>query len=544
MGLSGSDKAYQLAIAGVGRADATRSAYFLRNVTPTWLNGAARVGMIQESINIDLNTGSEPHRCSFDFKGGSGYVPVSGHTVVIGHGTTDNELFAGQLTKVVRVVARNDEKRPRYRCEALGHAFEFNSARIGRVFYAKSLSVNSAVQGALAATSPSASALGFSAPYIDATLDTVSEWSVNALEPLSEAFGRLFRGVDATWYIDHKRRIHAYNTIDPGGYPVPGTLTTSASFWDFEYAPTDLTRSYNRVWVLGAAQGTLADVDTTYHVCAPLASGSMLGTQLSAGLLENAASGFLFGLEPRLQDDGLYPPTQGFNAGNVSIFQPASRQSNTLTVAGANVSSAAPLADQRWYDVGGQAVYVASVIGVFSATVGSIAYSYHVPSSKSGALETDVLAQFNVVGLWNYKFNQSNPPIATFAPAGTEVRAVGLAIGGGAGATAYRVLDDGRLAAPGAQQVADAALARGATSETTVAQFSTRDRDFGIGQPVYLSLTSPAEPSGHSIVATLAVQDISLGEFGRLTETQGPVRTVRAAPVRRPTLWQILQGDN
>ena len=90
-----------LAIANVGRAAAFRSGYFLRDVTPITISTAQRSGVIQDSIRIDLNTGAEPHRCSFAFKGGSGFVPHPGQTVSIGHGTSANKLFSGDRKSVV-----------------------------------------------------------------------------------------------------------------------------------------------------------------------------------------------------------------------------------------------------------------------------------------------------------------------------------------------------------------------------------------------------------------------------------------------------------
>lgn len=48
--LSGSQKYVRPAIAGIARAGASRAGAFVRDVVPIWLNGAARTGVIQESL--------------------------------------------------------------------------------------------------------------------------------------------------------------------------------------------------------------------------------------------------------------------------------------------------------------------------------------------------------------------------------------------------------------------------------------------------------------------------------------------------------------
>ena len=135
MGLSGSDTAYRFGVAkneprGSVRADSTRAGFFYRDVVLFTLAGTKRSGVVQSSIRIDLNTGDEPNRCSFDFKGGSSVIPTPGQEITIAHGTTANVLFAGRLTDVTRTIIRNDDKKPTYRCEQPPCVFEAAPERL------------------------------------------------------------------------------------------------------------------------------------------------------------------------------------------------------------------------------------------------------------------------------------------------------------------------------------------------------------------------------------------------------------------------------
>lgn len=565
MGLSGSDTAYKLAVANVARADATRSAYFPRNSVPVRINGVAREGVILSSIRIDLNTGDEPNRASFEFKGGRGFVPQAGHGCTISHGTLEHPLFVGRLLKVARTSIRNDDPKPTYRCEAAGWTFDLGLLRVPRAVSVTSLSPRSIV-GAVLSAAPEA--LGFTYNAIPATLPFVTEFSTGPTEPVPQALARMFRSIDAKWYVDHNKDIHAFLTFDETSGSTASTLTSQTdAHWGLSYEPTDLSRVFRTVQVLGASQGTLADVDTTYHKAFPLPSAQGLyddpvGSPSSLGqfgVATNAAH--LVGGEGRSQFqtppiDRFQTPESHMRAGKVSTFLPTSANANTLTVAAANVASMSPLHDQRWYGIGGQWVYVASVIGAYSLTASSVAYSYWVPSSISGSVESDIQPQADIAPTWNFVpgtdiFVTRNFPAGTairnfaYIEGNTQINSLSVDLGD-LSDTYYwvRTFEDERLSPAGAVQVASEAVARGAVSAWQALEFTTRDRYANIGRPIYVSVTSLAETSAASIVGTFAAHDITISGFGRLTPTRGPERTVRAGAVRRPTLWQILQGDN
>lgn len=548
-GLSGSQVAYRLALADVARADTTRAGYFLRNVVPVWIGGAARSGVVQSSIRIDLNTGAEPHRCSFSFKGGGGYIPQAGHSVVIGHGTTASPLFSGRILSAPRTAARIDDRRPVYDCDAVGHVFELNTARVVIGFTAQSLAPYSLVPAVLAVTSPSASAMGFTAS-VDPTLPIIARFDVGPADDLAKRLDEVFREARATWHVDHGRTVRA----TAASSAAVATLT-APSLWGLRYTPTDLSRVYTRAHVVGARHRTLADFVPSAHATVPVESASLLSNGVvstSGGVALTSTEKFLFGHTPM---DGLaYQPEFTLRAGQASVFLPSSRFTNVLTVVAANVSSVSPLDAQRWYRVAGQYLYVSSRIGVYSATASSIAYSYFVPSSVAGAIETDILQTADIAPLWNFEPGSASLSGVTI-PVGTDVALYvsrnGLSnvneVSSLFGSTTYglisKTFDDPALTIDGAVAVASAALERGTAANWSGLEFETRNEQIAIGRPLYVSIASTAEPSGASIAGTFIAHDVSIGEFGRLTETRGPVRRVTAGAVRKSTLWNILQGD-
>lgn len=568
MGLSGSDKAYQFAIADVCRADATRSGYFNQKITPVRMNGVARQGVIQQSIRIDLNTGDEPHRASFDYRGGSGYIPQAGHTCTIAHGTLENPLFVGRMVKVRRRSIRNADGKPVYQIEAAGWLFDFNISRARPGIGVTSMAPRSIVGLIFDRSEPALSGMGFTYADVPYDLPVAAEFTLAPTEPIASGLSRLFRGVDATWYVDHNKGLHAFASVNSLSTGVPSTITSDTDkYWGIDYAPTDVSRVFAHVQVLGQQQQTLFDVDASYHKAFPLPSAEGLHETItdlgSPGAFATWDGSYLVGWEgrdTRLQTppiDRFQTPESHMRAGKVSTFLPASAHANTLTVAAANVSSMSPLVEARWYSIAGQWVYVASVLGVYSLTASSVAYNYFVPSSASGAMVADIQAQADIAPTWNFVPCENDPFQFTDFPAGTRVQIMAEFSGNspvGSLVPDYaaqiedarywtRTFEDARLSPFGVRQVASEALQRGAVSAWQSLEFQTRERYADIGRPVYVSITSPAEPGGHSIVGTFTAQDVTIDGFGTLTAAKGPIRTVRAGTVRRPTLWQILQGE-
>lgn len=545
-----------LAIANVGRAAAFRSGYFVRDVVPVTIGGAARTGVIQSTIRIDLNTGDEPHRCAFDFKGGSGFVPQPGQTITVGHGTTANRLFAGRLLTAKRVARRNDDRRPTYQCDAAGWLFDIDQSRVFPGFSVQSLSPNSLVQRLFLSTSPNVSSLGFTANNISAELSAVEEFSTGPTEPISQALARVFRTVDASWYMDHVGDVHAFPTIN--SLPaVPATITSAASHvWNVSHQVTDFSRIFTRAHVQGATQATLADFDPTRHTTVPLSSASLIANangSFGDDTFVNTSESWLFdGVE--LPPSFFYTPESQFNAGQASVFLPASRSTNTLVVVAANVLSLAPIDPNRWYDISGQMLYVASTVGVFSATASSIAYAYYLHPNGSGAITADINAFADIASPWNLTVTSPTLRFGRTVPAGATVQAFVTRVNttgrdyvtslttSAAYGLISRTFEDQRLSVDGAIAVANAALERGNPANWTTLGFSTREENYDVGGPVFVAMSSPAEPSGNSIVGTFTVHDMTIEGFDSLTPTRGPVRVITAGAVRRPTLWQVLQG--
>lgn len=560
MGISGSDVAYRLGIAGASaRADSTRSGYFQRDVVPVALNGTVRSGVRQASIRIDLNTGSEPHRASFEMTGGSGYVPLAGHAVTIGHGTSANPLFSGRVRAATRINARPDERRPVYNIDCVGHLLELGQTRVATGYSARSLTPRAIVTAVLAVTTPSATAMGFTAEGVDDALLTVGEFNITPTDSIPEAFGRLFRAADATWHIDHNRQIRAFSGVDTAP-PAPATLTVpSSTFWGLRYTPTDLSRLFTRAQVLGAGQAIVADYQPARHGTMPVVSASLIANQNgSTGddvFVNTSESWMVDGVE--VPGNFFYRPEAQFNAGKASVFMPLSFGGTSLVVASANVASVSPLDEGRWYDIAGQWLYTASTVGVFSATGSSIAYVYGLYASGSGAALADINPGADIASTWNLSVAPAARSLMRpIVPAGTDVTVYATRVNTPArdavsslmGSTAFglvaKTFTDGRLGVDGAVDVALAALERGAPDQWQTVEFNTRDRNADIGRPVYVSISSFAETGATTISGAFTAHDVQLGGFDQLTATRGPIRTVIAGTVRRPTLWQVLQGDN
>lgn len=561
-GITGSEPAYRLAIANVARAQTTRSAYFLRDVVPVTIAGTTRTGVIQSSIRIDLNTGAEPHRCTFDFRGGYGFIPAAGQAVTIGHGSTANRLFAGRILKAVRTAARNADTRPVYQCEAAGWLFDVNQSRVRPGFAVRSLAPRSLVPYLLTVTSPNVASLGFTASKIDPTLPLVEEFSVGPAEDISDALSRLFRSIDASWYMDHYGDIRAFGTIN--SLPaVPSTITSAASqVWGVRYAPTDLSRVFTRVDVLGALVSTVADFDPTRHESVPVDSASLLlnGADGMSGIGFVPAVNWGTSTEPWLLNNVMlasqiaYPPEEHLSAGQASVLLPSAKAANTLVVVAANVNSWTPLRQGLWYNVGGQWIYPTSIIGVYSASANSVAFAYWLQATGAGALTADVQALTDISAAWTVKVTSPALRFSDLIPAGaplqvmaTRVNSTGVDyVSSLMGAASYglvsRTLEDQRLSVDGAIAVASTALQRGEPSEWVSLEFTTREREYEIGGPVFAAMSSPTESGGYSMAGTYTVQDMTIGGFDVLTETKGPTRAILSGAVRRPTMWQVLQG--
>lgn len=569
-GLSGSDAAYRIAVANVARADTTRAGYFVRDVVPVWINGAARSGLVQSTLRLRLVTGMEPHSASFDFKGGSGFVPAVGQSVVIGHGTTDNALFSGRIITATRTSRRADDRRPTYRCDCMGHVFELGTTRIGAWLEGRDVSAKRLVTSMLSLSSPNAATLGFSAEFVSGDLPSVQEFTLSPTEPLTNALARLFRNLDATVYVNQRRQIHAFAGTETAAGPVPSTLQVpSSTYWNFAYGLTDLSRVFSEAVVVGAGTTTLMDITVGQHASVVVESASLMVSSLfvpSSGLRVYNGSdhhlfdGTVFGTTSFGDPGDLFP------AGFVSTFLAISPGANTLTAVSANVGSISPLFTGKWYQMSGQWLYTASILGVYSATANSIAYNYYVWGTGGvapaldqahAALPAGVSSLADITSGWHFYFLDTSITALTqrVIPAGAQVEtlvfahdtvtrdAVSSLTGSATFGQISKTFRDGRLSPDGALAVASAALARGAIDQWTVLDFDTRDEHMSIGRPVYVSVTSTAEPSGSSLAGTFTAHDITIGDFGRLTPTRGPVRTVSAGPVKKPTLWQVLQGE-
>ncbi len=556
-GLSGSERGYLFAVAAACRADSTRAAFFTRDVVQVSIRGTVRAGVEQSSIRIDLNTGVEPNRCSFDIKGGYGFVPQVGDAVSVSHGTLQRVLFSGVITEAVRVGKRAADPKPTYRCDAAGHIFEMGTARVYNGFRDIAMSPRSIVGHILSASSPSLTGLGFTADGIAFDLPVVSRYDVTIYDDIPTAIDGVFKLSGSQWWVDNERRIVASNSIVGAA-----TFTNSSDISRVSYSQFNASRMFTRVEVLGATAETVWDASNVFQPVVPLSVNSALGTYwLETSSLQPYLSqddDYAFGVS-RLQGSVIRDTTR-FPTGPSYVVLPVSPNGNSILVGTANVNSVSPLWHDSWYKVNDRFFYVNSVLGPVSTVANSpygtnIIYAYWVDDSGPGGLGDGLPGSLSLIsGCWNLTTGglDSSAPEYTWATAGTKLQVlvsrvntpgvnVAASLFGGTGVI-NKTIEDTSLNPVQCAELAAAALEKGDPSQWRTLEFVTREHVMP-GEILSVALTSLSESGASSIAGTFTAHDITIGGFGRLTNTKGPERTVRAGTGRRPTLWQILQGD-
>ncbi len=546
-----------LAIANVGRAAAFRSGYFPRNSVRVLIRGVLRAGVILSSIRIDLNTGAEPHRCSFSIKGGGGFVPQVGDSIIVGHGTTDQRLFSGTLTQVVRSAVRAADSKPTYQCDAAGWVFEMSMARVAVGFRATSLAPYSIVGRILSGTSPSLSALGFTYSGISTELEALSRYDVSITDDPATAIDGVFAVSGTRWWVDHKRNVWASNSIASAL-----TLDNSSDIARFEFSAYDGARMFTRAEVLGASAETVWDASNNYMSRVPISVNSALGSfWLETNSLQPYLStndDFVFGVS-RLQGSVIYDTTR-FLTGPSYVVLPVSPNANSLIVGTANVNTISPLWHDNWYQVNNKFIYVNSYIGPVSVVANSpygtqLVCAYWVNDDGPGGTGEGIPGSLSLIsGTWNLTTGglDATAPEYTWSTKGTKVQVLvsrtntpGVNVAGSIFASSgvvNKTIEDSSLNPIQADQLALAALERGDPAKWASVTFETREHVMP-GEIVPVSVRSLTESGVSSLGGNFMVHDVTISGFAGMSETHGPRRAVRGGFVRRPTLWQVLQGD-
>jgi len=255
MALSGSQKAYQYAIAAGCRSGTTRSDYY-RPFGKVTINGTVRSRMVNDDLRISDALNDQPNLCNFTCQG---FTPVRGQEIVISLGTSSNRIFAGHIL-TVSPSAPNKDQRVTWTVDCVDYTWLLQARRITGRRYTNS--TPSTIIADLMTFAPS----GFTSS-VETGLDNVAEFTTNHAETLMQALVRLMKMASKSSrkggyvYVDYNKVVTAYVTPPSTNNPVPLRSTTQTA-WDIRYA-ADISQSRTRTFVLGGTTQTSSPTPNT-----------------------------------------------------------------------------------------------------------------------------------------------------------------------------------------------------------------------------------------------------------------------------------------
>lgn len=269
MAISGSQKAYKQARAGIERSGASRAGYYTYNTIVT-INGVTVTGtaVLKGSVRLTLNINDQPDTCAFTLK--PGYTATVGHTVVIAIGdTTYGRLFAGQIVRK-RHIRRPGNETPWIEIEGVDWSRLFNR-RLVTTHYANQSA--SDIVAAIIDTFTS----GFTRINVQTGLDTIDFLPAVFDTPL-EALRRVATMIGGAFYIDPNRDVHFFGASGETGARAPTaplSLTNSrTTLKAFAYS-TDQAQQRTRTLV--QTKGSTTSVPLAIGMLAiPIEDGSNL----------------------------------------------------------------------------------------------------------------------------------------------------------------------------------------------------------------------------------------------------------------------------
>lgn len=255
MALSGSQKAYQYAIAAGCRSGTTRADYY-RPFGKVTINGVVRSGMIGDDLRISDALNDQPNLCHFTCQG---FTPVRGQEIVVSLGTSSNRIFAGHIL-TVSPSARNTSQRVSWAVDCVDYTWLLQARRItGRRY-------TNATPATIIADLMTFAPSGFTAS-VETGLDNVAEFTTNHAETLMQALVRLMKMASKSArksgyvYVDYNKVVTAYVTPPSTNNPVP-LRSTTLNAWDIRYT-ADISQSRTRTFVLGGTTQTSSATPNT-----------------------------------------------------------------------------------------------------------------------------------------------------------------------------------------------------------------------------------------------------------------------------------------
>lgn len=537
------------------RANAIRSGYFARNRVVVSVNGTQRKA-ITSGLRISEPAGREPAVADVAFKGRGGFVPDRGQTIIIGHGTLDNRLFAGRIIRATRDLARHSQPQPTYTVEATDTLFDLQRTYPPFGFVARSLGVASIVRGLLSAATPSTTSLGFSAEFVQGDMPAVAEFVSPPTESVVEAFDRLAAAVGATWYSDNRQRIHYWIDADPEVKPTINTLTGTTTTYRYLRRAGEMGRVFSRVVGLGAATTTEHD-SWAYDTRVPVANFEKLidvSSTLDFTQYRGTSTGrFIVDGIPRSVTGALFPIDLLTKDALLSAA-PVSKTTNGFWVADC-VFDGNLVTDQfmghQWVGINGDYFRVSSYSG-FSSSATTIYGRAFVPSSGPGAPNPTNIGAVPAGTRFTAERAElilAPSSVNRIVPKGASVRvyydvtsasindAVQSLCGDTVRGMATDIVDDTSIEPLELIKACNARLYEAHPDRWVNYTLETRDPAFVRGQTVHLSVTNPAEASGPSLAGSFPIQSVDIDTFDEMADSLGPIRRITLGPIAKPSLY-------
>ena len=239
--LSGSDKAYKVARAGIARAGASRSNYYAPMYASVLINGTERRkycdvrGIRISELNRQVNTATLTV---------FGFVPLAGQEIKIGLGESTNLLFAGRIETVTAVYRSRYFERVDYELSCVDYSKTLNYKLVTQAFQAQSAS-------RIAKSLVTDYTSGITTAHVQGGLATVDGIAFR-MRPVSECLQILADRIGAKWYVDYFGDLHFYTSESTSSSPE--TISASSAYeWRNLRVETDHSQIRNRVYSKGGA---------------------------------------------------------------------------------------------------------------------------------------------------------------------------------------------------------------------------------------------------------------------------------------------------
>lgn len=436
MALTGSDKAYLDARAGLARAGAVRANYYATINWHVTINGTARTTFLRESIEITEQINQQVDTAILVV---FGFTPAVGQTIEIALGSADNKLFGGRIVKTEEIIGRRNFERVYWLLECVDHSWEMDKRLVTQEF--ASQDVGHTVKAIIDTYTT-----GFTTEHVQMGLSTPDETQF-LFEPVSAALTRLANLIGGYWYVDANKDVHFFQTESLDG--APETVAASSNWeWRNVKHATDLSQVRTSIYAEGGGSHLIThrDADTlgTVDTSGELFTQGQVGN--NEYLFTEALVGGSGGSDRWRVGQALYVPSLTYNTAKLTQSGAATAGATTLTL---DSSSGLP-------GNGGGVVIVDDQIIHYSSVNTSIPSIEGIPSTGPGAILEDIPEGASVVrpitlvitGAYVAYNHEANDPVTTVRIRGDgtsyQTNLAAFMGGGDDGVREAHVIDDRR----------------------------------------------------------------------------------------------------